>query len=123
MATCHPAASASSNSTTSFARRARGATRPETPGTSVTRVPLPDFEEESMRTKFIAMAVAPLALATACWHATELAATWREPSAGPISFQRTVAVFVTKDETVRRTVEDRLAGTFANTTPSYRVAG
>ena len=61
-----------------------------------------------------------LAMLTAC-HATQLAAVWHDPTARPIAFHRTVAVFATTDETLRRTVEDRLAGKFPNAVPSYRV--
>jgi hypothetical protein len=54
-------------------------------------------------------------------HATHLAAVWSDPQSPPLAFHRTVTVFVTKDETMRRTVEDRLAEKFPNATPSYRV--
>lgn len=63
-----------------------------------------------------------LALATvASCHATQLAAVWHDPAARPINFQRTVAIFVTTDPTLRRSVEDRVASKFPNTIPSYRV--
>ena len=57
----------------------------------------------------------------ACYHSTQLAATWRDPAAPPLQFRHGVAVFVTRDEAMRRTVEDKLASQFPNTTPSYRV--
>jgi hypothetical protein len=62
-----------------------------------------------------------LVLASGCYHATELAAVWREPSAGPIRFSKPVTVFVTTDEGLRRAVEDQLVAKFPNATPSYRV--
>jgi hypothetical protein len=58
---------------------------------------------------------------TGCWHATRLAATWRDPSAGPIHFRQPIAVFVSKDNVFRRTMEDKMASHFANAVPSYRV--
>ena len=61
-----------------------------------------------------------LASMAAC-HATQLAAVWHDPAARPITFHRTVAVFATTDETLRRTIEDRLASRFPNAVPSYRV--
>jgi hypothetical protein len=74
--------------------------------------------------KFVltALVAAPLFIGAAgCWHATELAATWRDPTAGRAAFAHGVAIFVSKDEAIRRTVEDRMAGSFPNLTPSYRV--
>jgi hypothetical protein len=67
--------------------------------------------------------ILPLAfvLASGCYHATELAATWREPSAGPIRFNKPVTIFVTTDEGMRRAVEDELVQKFPNATPSYRL--
>jgi hypothetical protein len=61
------------------------------------------------------------ALGSACFHSTELAATWSEPTAQPIHFQKTVTVFVTKDEAMRRSVEEQLAGRFAGGVPSYTI--
>ena len=60
-------------------------------------------------------------LASGCWHRTELAATWHEPGASPLNFSRTVAVFATTDESMRRSVEDELVMKFPNATPSYRI--
>lgn len=65
-------------------------------------------------------AAATLALASGC-HSTQLAATWAEPNAGPVAFHKTVAVFVTKDEALRRSVEDKIAASFPNGIASYRV--
>lgn len=61
-----------------------------------------------------------LGLFAAC-HRTQLAAIWNDPAARRPAFHRTVAVFATTDETLRRTVEDRLASRFPNAVPSYRV--
>jgi hypothetical protein len=65
----------------------------------------------------------PLAfvLAAGCWRRTEIVATWHEPGSGRLNFNRTVAVFATTDESMRRSVEDELVMKFPNATPSYRV--
>jgi hypothetical protein len=60
-------------------------------------------------------------LASGCWRRTELTATWREPGASTLHFNRTVTVFATTDESMRRSVEDQLVMKFPNATPSYRV--
>lgn len=60
-------------------------------------------------------------LASGCWRRTELAATWHEPGASPLHFNRTVAVFASTDESMRRSVEDQLVMKFPNSVPSYRV--
>ena len=57
---------------------------------------------------------------TGC-NRTQLAAIWNDPTARRPAFHRTVAVFATTDEMLRRTVEDRLASRFPNAVPSYRV--
>ncbi|HXT14779.1 MAG TPA: hypothetical protein VN706_04070 [Gemmatimonadaceae bacterium] len=73
-------------------------------------------------TSAVALALAATALgSTACFHSTELAATWHDPHATQVSFRRGVAVFVTRDEALRRTVEDKIAASFANVVPSYTV--
>lgn len=69
----------------------------------------------------VAGSIIALALAGGCYHSTQLAATWHDPASPPIAFRRPVTVFVTKSETMRRTMEDKLARQFANATPSYRV--
>jgi hypothetical protein len=60
-------------------------------------------------------------LASGCYHATQLAATWHEPNATVINFRKPVAVFVTTDDGLRRSVEDQLVQEFPNATPSYSV--
>ncbi len=70
---------------------------------------------------YLAPRLAALLLAAACYHKTQLAATWRDPRAAPLAFQRGVAIFATRDEALRRSVEDKLASQFPNMTPSYRV--
>jgi hypothetical protein len=75
-----------------------------------------------MRLAFAALVSAPLVISSmGCWHATELAATWYDPHAGTANFHHAVAVFVSSDASVRRSVEDDLARNFPNTVPSYRV--
>jgi hypothetical protein len=68
----------------------------------------------------IALGLVAVGLA-ACYHSTQLANTWRDPTAGPLHFQKTVVAFATTDESLRRTVEDRLATRVPNSVPSYRV--
>lgn len=68
------------------------------------------------------IAAAALAVGLAgCYHSTQLANTWRDPSAGPLRFQKTVVAFATTDETLRRIVEDRLAARVPNAVQSYRL--
>ena len=43
------------------------------------------------------------------------------PTAQPIQFRKTVTVFVTKDEAMRRSVEDQLAARFTGGVPSYTI--
>jgi hypothetical protein len=65
----------------------------------------------------------PLAfvLVSGCWRRTEMAAVWHEPGSAVLNFNRTVAVFATTDESMRRSVEDELAMKFPNSVPSYRL--
>jgi hypothetical protein len=56
-----------------------------------------------------------------CYHSTQLANTWHDPTAGPVRFQKTVVAFATTDESLRRTVEDRLAERIPNAVQSYRI--
>jgi hypothetical protein len=58
-----------------------------------------------------------------CYHSTRLAATWRDPGAGPLRFRQPIVVFVTKDDLLRRTMEDKMASHFPNAVQSYRVLG
>jgi len=61
-----------------------------------------------------------LVLASGCWHRTQLATVWHEPSPTVLNFKRTVAVFASTDEAMRRSVEDQLSMLFPNTYPAYR---
>ena len=74
-----------------------------------------------MRTLNFLPIVAGAVLLSGCWHRTQLAATWRDPSASPMHFQHPIAIFVSKSETFRRTMEDKMASKFMNGVPSYRV--
>ncbi len=74
-----------------------------------------------MRHKNRWVVIAALATTSACYHATQLAATWSEPGASVNHFQKTVTVFATNDQSIRRSVEERLATDFGNAIPSYRV--
>ena len=66
------------------------------------------------------IAVTSLMASAAC-HSTHLVASWRDPSAPPLHFRKAIAVFVTRDEALRRTLEDKMADELPNTVPSYRV--
>jgi hypothetical protein len=73
-----------------------------------------------MRTlRFLPIALGAVLL-SGCWHRTQLAATWRDPSASP-RFQHPIAIFVSNSETFRRTMEDKMAAQFVNGVPSYKV--
>ena len=72
-----------------------------------------------MRPTIALLFAAALGGSAAC-HSTHLAATWRDPAAQPLHFRKGVAIFVTKDEALRRTVEDKLSAQFSNVTPAYR---
>jgi hypothetical protein len=66
------------------------------------------------------LALASLFLAGACSRATHLAATWHDPAASSQQFNRLVTVFVSNDESTRRSIEERLASKVPHGTPSYR---
>ena len=76
------------------------------------------------RTAALAAVVSAAGL-SGCFHSTQLAATWRDPSAGPIHFNRPVAVFVTNDEMMRRAMEDKLVHSLPSgaAVTSYSVLG
>lgn len=65
--------------------------------------------------------LAGVLLAFSACHSTELATTWSDPTGRLDSSNKTVAVFVTTDAVMRHAVEDRIAASFPNTVPSYRV--
>jgi hypothetical protein len=69
---------------------------------------------------FVALAV--LAASASGCASTQLAAVWRDPVGSPTRFNKTIVAFVTPDESLRRTVEDKMSANFPNATPSYRVA-
>ena len=61
-----------------------------------------------------------LILTSGCWRRTELATVWHEPGPTMLNFKRTVAVFASTDESMRRSVEDQLSQLFPNAMPAYR---
>jgi hypothetical protein len=73
------------------------------------------------RTARHVFALAAFAASVSSCASTHLAAVWRDPSNTPVRFSRTVVAFVTPDESLRRTVEDKLARNFPNATQSYRI--
>ena len=60
-------------------------------------------------------------LVCGCANSTQMVATWRDPSAPTQHYQRTLAVFMSKDPGMRRMVEDKLASRLPGGVPSYTV--
>lgn len=50
---------------------------------------------------------------------TSVTTSWRDPSAGMLSFHRILAAYVTNDPAVRRSVEDKLSRKIPNSFPAY----
>jgi hypothetical protein len=75
----------------------------------------------SSRRVWFSYVIAVVAMASTACHSTQLVASWRDPSAPPLHFRKAIAVFVTRDEALRRTLEDKMADELPNTVPSYRV--
>lgn len=74
-----------------------------------------------MRSRLILALPLLFVLASGCWRRTQLINTWHEPNAPVLNFKKSVAVFVSTDEGMRRSVEDELSMKFPNSTPAYRV--
>lgn len=51
---------------------------------------------------------------------TDLVSTWKEPSAGPLGFRKVIALAVTKEESVRRTMEDTMVKRMKSAVPAYQ---
>lgn len=51
---------------------------------------------------------------------TDLVSTWKDPGAGPLAFRRVIALAVTKDESVRRTMEDTMVKRMKSAEPAYQ---
>jgi hypothetical protein len=66
-------------------------------------------------------AVAVAVLLGACASNTEVVSSWKDPSAPPRHFNKVLAVFMSKDATLRRNAEDELAGKLEHAVPSYTV--
>jgi hypothetical protein len=75
--------------------------------------------QTSLPNKLIMLAAVAGSLA-GC-HSTQLAATWHDPTAGPLHFNKTVVAFATTDESLRRTVEDKLVQKVPNSVQSYKL--
>ena len=60
-------------------------------------------------------------MVVACTNSTKYVSSWKDPSARAVPLQHTLAVFMSKDATVRRMVEERLASRLPGGVPSYRV--
>ena len=66
--------------------------------------------------------VGSLALAGCLGHTTiDPAMTWRDPAATSSHFNRVIAIFVTRDTTLRRLTEDRFVAGIPGAVPSYKV--
>jgi hypothetical protein len=63
-----------------------------------------------------------LAVAAACAQ-TSIVATWKEPGAGPVRFNRVLVMAPSADSALRRTIEDELARRLrtGQATPSYTI--
>ncbi len=61
-----------------------------------------------------------ITLALAGCASTDLISTWKEPSAGPIAFRKVLALAITKDESVRRTMEDTMVKRMKSAEPAYK---
>ena len=72
-------------------------------------------------TRTIILAIASTALVSGCVNSTRLVATWTDPTATPIHLTRTLAVYMSKEEGMRRMVEDKLAARLPGGVPSYRI--
>ena len=74
-----------------------------------------------MRSRPTSILALVLVLASGCYHATHLSATWHDPNSRGLHFNKVVTVFVTTDEGMRRSVEDELVTKFPNATASYHI--
>jgi len=79
-----------------------------------------------MRARFgvemaVVAAAAGLTGTEGCYHATQLANTWHDRKTESLQFKRPVAIFVSPDQALRRTVEDHLAASYPGAVPSYTV--
>jgi hypothetical protein len=64
---------------------------------------------------------AAVLLAGCATTATELVNSWKDPAASGVRFKKVLTVCACKDDGMRRTVEDRLAGAIQGSQPSYSV--
>jgi hypothetical protein len=84
------------------------------------------MQEGAMRMKYgvglaVIAAVAASSGITGCYHATELGSTWHDRKTQSLEFHKTVAIFMSSDQALRRTVEDHLAARYPNAVPSYTI--
>jgi hypothetical protein len=75
----------------------------------------------SLRT--LAVALLPTVLLMSCLTArpTEVTTLWREPTTPAIRFTKSLAIFTGEDSTLRRQIENRIAGRVQGTVPSHRL--
>lgn len=69
----------------------------------------------------IAILTAAMGLLTACSNSTQMVASWKAPGAPVYAFNRTLAVFMTKEPGMRRLVEDKLAARIPGGVASYKL--
>lgn len=61
----------------------------------------------------------PITLLLASCASTDLLSTWKEPGAGPLAFRKVIALAVTKDESMRRSMEDAMVKRRKAAEPAY----
>jgi hypothetical protein len=70
----------------------------------------------------ILVAAGASVLGCATGGSTKVTTAWREPTAGQLHFQRVLAAYVSNDQSIRRTIEDKLASRIPGGAPAYRAA-
>jgi hypothetical protein len=67
------------------------------------------------------VAVAAFGLVASCYHWAEVTTMWGAPGHRAVRFDNVVVVFASSDDSLRRTMENRLAAQFPRAAPSYRL--
>src|SRR3954471_4171551 len=77
-----------------------------------------------MRVRFgveAAAVAAAVVMVTSCYHATQFNSTWHDRKTPSLEFQKPVTIFMSNDQALRRTVEDRLSASYPGAVPSCTV--
>jgi len=69
--------------------------------------------------RFVILCVVLLIAACVVARPTQVTTTWKDPDAGRVRFRKAAVVFVSKDSSLRRQIEDRYASRLPNATPSH----